>query len=132
MNNKGASPEVIESAVKIETEKLQDEAAKVFTGDLNEYIENVRKAHEQRIDLINPDEVITAGWDKENKIKATELVNGFAEWMNQHKDELLALQIFYNQPYRRRELTYTMIKEVLEKLLNRKTCACTLECMACL
>jgi len=26
------------------------------------------------------------------------------------------LQIFYNQPYRRRELTYAMIKDVLEKL----------------
>ncbi|OFY86021.1 MAG: hypothetical protein A3K10_14385 [Bacteroidetes bacterium RIFCSPLOWO2_12_FULL_31_6] len=32
----------------------------------------------------------------------------------------MALQIFYNQPYRRRELTYTMIKEVLEKLQNDK------------
>jgi type I restriction enzyme, R subunit len=40
--------------------------------------------------------------------------------MQQHKDELMALQIFYNQPFRRRELTYTMIKEVLEKLQNDK------------
>jgi len=32
----------------------------------------------------------------------------------------MALQIFYNQPFRRRELTYTMIKEVLEKLQNDK------------
>jgi type I restriction enzyme R subunit len=118
--NKGASPEDIKAFVKAETEILRDEAAKVFTGDLNEYIENVRKAHEQRIDLINPDEVITTGWDKENKIKATGLVTGFTDWMKQHKDELLALQIFYNQPYRRRELTYTMIKEVLEKLQTEK------------
>jgi type I restriction enzyme R subunit len=40
--------------------------------------------------------------------------------MQAHKDELTALQIFYNQPFRRRELTYKMIKEVLEKLLNDK------------
>src|SRR3970282_2016934 len=40
--------------------------------------------------------------------------------MEQQKDELTALQVFYNQPYRRRELTYTMIKEVLEKLQNDK------------
>jgi type I restriction enzyme, R subunit len=40
--------------------------------------------------------------------------------MQEHKDELMALQIFYNQPYRRRELTYAMIKEVLEKLQNDK------------
>jgi len=80
----------------------------------------VRKAHEQRIDLINPDEVIKVGWDKDNKNKSNELVNGFAEWMQQHKDALTALQIFYNQPFRRRELTYTMIKEVLEKLQHDK------------
>ena len=55
-----------------------------------------------------------------NKEKANKLVKDFAEWMQQHKDELTALQIFYNQPYRRRELTYTMIKEVLEKLQNDK------------
>src|ERR1035437_8360435 len=117
---KGAAPADIEAVVKTETEKLQDEAAKVFNGDLNVYIENVRKAHEQRIDITNPDEVITVGWDKENKVKANELITGFTDWMYQHKDELLALQIFYNQPYRRRELTYTMIKEVLEILQNDK------------
>ena len=116
----GASPLEIENAVKVEMVKIQNEAARVFTGELNEYIENVRKAYEQRIDLTNPDEVIKVGWDEDNKDKANELVNGFTEWMQQHKDELTALQIFYNQPFRRRELTYTTIKEVLEKLQSDK------------
>ena len=118
--NIGAAPVEIEIAIKAETEKFQNEAAKVFTGELNEYIENVRKAHEQRIDLSNPDEITNVGWDKDNKDNASELVKDFNYWMQQHKDELLALQIFYNQPFRRRELTYTMIKEVLEKLQNDK------------
>jgi type I restriction enzyme, R subunit len=115
-----ASPLEIGMAVNAEMERIQNEAARVFTGELNEYIENVRKAHEQKIDLSNPDEVIHMGWNNESKEKATELVNDFVEWMQEHKDELMALQIFYNQPYRRRELTYTMIKEVLEKLQNDK------------
>ncbi|MEI6680327.1 MAG: DEAD/DEAH box helicase family protein, partial [Mariniphaga sp.] len=116
----GASPLEIESAIKTELDKIQDEASRVFNGELNEYIENVRKAHEQRIDLANPDEVINIGWDQENKGKANELIVAFSEWMNEHKDELTALQIFYNQPFRRRELTYTMIKDVLEKLQSDK------------
>ena len=120
LKNMGASPDQIEAAIKTETEKFQNEAARVFTGELNEYIENVRKAHEQRIDLLNLDEVTTVGWDKENKEKANEVVKDFAGWMLEHKDELIALQIFYNQPFRRRELTHTMIKEVLEKLQNDK------------
>lgn len=112
----GEAPDTINEAVTEAISKLQKEAVRVFTGELNEYIENVRKAHDQRVDLINPDEVLHVGWDKDSKAKAQELINDFSEWMLQHKDELLALQIFYNQPLRRRELTYNMIKEVLDKL----------------
>ncbi|MBS1681338.1 MAG: DEAD/DEAH box helicase family protein [Bacteroidetes bacterium] len=116
--NTGASPAAIETIVKAQTEKLQNEAAKVFTGDLNEYIENVRKAHEQRIDLANPDEVIRAGWDKDHASANLALVQDFMLWMEQHKDELLALQIFYNLPYRKRELSFPVIKELYERLLT--------------
>jgi type I restriction enzyme, R subunit len=114
------APLEMEAAIKAETEKLQNEAARVFTGELNEYIENVRKAHEQRIDLANPDEVIHVGWDKDNKDKANELVRDFTQWIEEHKDELTALQIFYNQAFRRRELTYKMIKELYDLLLQEK------------
>lgn len=116
----GAAPADIDAEFVIRNSQFIEEAAKIFTGELNEYIENVRKAHEQKIDLANPDEVIQVGWDKDNTNKANEIIASFKEWMQEHKDELMALQIFYNQPFRRRELTYTMIKEVLEKLQNDK------------
>lgn len=117
---RGEAPIEIQAAIDKELDKLRNEVAKVFTGELNEYIENVRKAHEQKIDLLNPDEVINVGWDKDNKDKASETIATFKEWVESHKDELIALQIFYGQPYRKRELTYAMIKEVLEKLQNDK------------
>jgi type I restriction enzyme R subunit len=117
---RGAAPIEIDAEIKREIEKFQNEAAKVFTGELNEFIENVRKAHEQKIDKSNPDELLYAGWDSDNLEKAQEIITHFSEWMQEHKDELTALQIFYNQPYRRRELTYTIIKEVLEKLQSDK------------
>lgn len=116
----GESPEVIEKAIISQHTIILNEAAKVFTGELNEYIENVRKAHEQKIDLSNPDEVLNVGWAKDSHEKAKELIEDFEAWIIANKDELTALQIFYSQPYRRRELTYTMIKEVLEKLQNEK------------
>ena len=99
---------------------LQNMAASVFTGEVNEYIENVRKIHEQKIDLVNPDELVNAGWDKNNKDKARETVSAFAEWIDAHKDEITALQIFYGQPFQRRELTFAMIKELVETLINDK------------
>ncbi len=116
--NTGAAPSTIEAIIKAKTEHFQNQAAKVFTGELNEYIENVRKAHEQKIDLSNPDEVTQVGWDKEHASASSALIADFTKWLEDNKDELTALQIFYNQPFRRRELTYTMIKEVLEKLQN--------------
>ncbi|KKO20617.1 MAG: deoxyribonuclease [Candidatus Brocadia fulgida] len=118
--NPGAAPVVKEEKYNHLQAELQNNAAKVFTGELNEYIENVRKAHEQKIDMQNPDTVINVGWNSDNKTKAETLVRDFKAWIEQHKDEITALQIFYAQPYRRRELTYAMMKEVLERLKTEK------------
>ncbi|MCX8481419.1 MAG: DEAD/DEAH box helicase family protein, partial [Sediminibacterium sp.] len=60
----GDAPVEIEAGIAQQLEELRNQAANVFTGELNEYIENVRKLHEQKIDLLNPDEVINVGWDK--------------------------------------------------------------------
>jgi type I restriction enzyme R subunit len=114
------SSQEISSEIKLKIEKFQNEAAKVFTGELNEFIENARKTLEQKIDLCNPDEITFAGWDQGNKDKAFELIKNFEDWIEANKNELNALQIFYNQPFRRRELTYQDIKQVLEKLKSEK------------
>lgn len=116
----GEAPVVIETAINQQLEQLRNQAAKVFTGELNEYIENVRKAHEQKIDLLNPDELVNVGWDKDNKDKANETVTAFKEWIESHKDEIIALQIFYGQPYQRRELTFAMIKDLVERIVLDK------------
>ncbi|MEO8150659.1 MAG: DEAD/DEAH box helicase family protein [Bacteroidia bacterium] len=99
---------------------LQEKAASIFNGELNEYIENVRKVHSQIIDHINPDTLLNVGWDKDNTDKALTLIQDFTAWIENHKDEITALQIFYSQPYRRRELTYKIIKDVYEKLKTEK------------
>lgn len=118
--NAGAAPFEIEAALSQQLEQLRNQAARVFTGELNEYIENVRKAHEQKIDWLNPDELVNAGWNKDNKDKAGETVAAFAAWIENHKDEITALQIFYDQPYRRRELTFAMIKALVEQIVLDK------------
>jgi type I restriction enzyme, R subunit len=53
-------------------------------------------------------------------VRADELVNDFKAYMEANKDEITALRIFYNQPYQRREVTFSMIKEVLDKLKLEK------------
>lgn len=115
-----ATPEEKAYAVEREVERIQNEPALVFTGEVNEWIEKVRKLHEQKVDLQTPDTVTHSGWEADQKAKAKDLVLEFTDWLNEHKDEILALQIFYNQPYRRREVTYRMIQEVLERLKEDK------------
>jgi type I restriction enzyme, R subunit len=112
----GASPVEIEEAFKAQHETLIDRAASTFTGELNTFVENVRKAHEQIIDNINIDTVERAVWDADVKGSANELVQEFGAWIEAHKNEITALQIFYSQPYRRRELTYAMVKQLVELL----------------
>lgn len=114
------SPLLKDEKYKEQVNALQDKAAAVFNGELNNYIENVRKAHAQVIDHINPDKLVNVGWDKDNTEKAQTLIQDFTAWIESHKDEITALQIFYSQPYRRRELTYKMIKNVYELLKTEK------------
>jgi len=118
--NPDVAPVEKEEKLKTLTTALRNKAASTFNGELNEYIENVRKAHEQIIDLINPDKLTGVGWDKDNKDKAGELIKTFASWISRHKDEIMALQIFYDQPYRRRELTFKMIRELVDTIVADK------------
>ncbi len=116
----GDSPHTKDEKYTELTGTLQDKAAAVFNGELNAFIENVRKIHAQVIDHINPDTLVNVGWDKDNTEKAQTLIQDFTAWIETHKDEITALQIFYSQPYRRRELTYKMIKDVYELLKTEK------------
>jgi type I restriction enzyme R subunit len=111
-----ASPADKEARVTELTDKMRNDAARVFTGDLNTYIDNVRKVHEQIIDTLNPDTVTKMGWAEDHADEAGTIIQTFAEWIKDHKDEITALQIFYAQPYRRRELTYKMIKDLVETI----------------
>ena len=101
-------------------EELVTRAAAPFTGELNDYLENVRRLHEQIIDTVNQDQVLRAEWDAYSTDKAKEVVQDFTDYMEAHKDEITALSLFYDQPYRRRELTFRMIKELLETLKQDK------------
>jgi type I restriction enzyme R subunit len=111
-----APPAQLESEIRNLHSALIEQAAAPFTGVLNTYIENVRKVHEQIIDAVNPDTVEFAGWQEHSKENAAGLVKDFAAWIEAHKNEITALQIFYSQPYRRRELTYAMVSQLVELL----------------
>jgi type I restriction enzyme R subunit len=95
---------------------LLHEASSAFNGELNEYIDRVRRMHEQIIDTVNIDRVNMAGWAADTAEKAGELIGEFKAYLEANRDEIAALRIFYNQPWQRRALTFRMIREVLDRL----------------
>lgn len=114
------TPAQYEEAKKQAQKEMTLQAASTFNGQLNDYIENVRKQHEQIIDHVNIDTVTKSEWDTTSVDKANEVVKDFTEYLELHKDEIKALSIFYNQPYNRRSITFKMIKEVMEKMRLEK------------
>ena len=115
--NPGASPALINAQVATQHAQLVEQAVAVFNNpDLRNYIVDVRKKYDQVIDNINQDEIKNIGWVKDQEAAAELTIGNFTAWIDAHKDEITALQIFYSQPYRRRELTYKMIKDLYEKI----------------
>ena len=114
------TPDLVNEAKKTAQNELARQAASTFNGELNNYIDNVRREHEQIIDSVNIDSITKSEWDTTSVDKATEVVKDFTEYLELYKDEIKALSIFYNQPYSRREITFKMIKEVFDKLILEK------------
>ncbi len=92
------------------------EAASVFNGELIELIDSIRRDKEQTIDHESLDTVRRAEWKGDAHENAEALVKDFRDYLEANRDEIEALTIFYAQPYRRRDLTFEMIREVFEKL----------------
>ena len=114
------TPFLQEKAREEAQENLIRTASLSFNGELNEYIDNVRKQHEQIIDHINIDTVLKSEWDTTTIDKAKALVQDFEEYLLANKNEITALSIFFDQPYRRREITFKMIKDLMEQIRLEK------------
>ena len=84
--------------------------------ELRDEIESARREREQIIDHINTDQVTFAGFSEQAEAQARAVVQGFADYIRQHKDEIAALGFFYQQPYQRRALAFEMIEELHEQL----------------
>ena len=112
--------EVSEEQLKKVQEDLADATCNLFNGELNTFIEKAKRVHEQTIDRTNIDEVNFAGWSQNQESKAEALASEFREFIEAHKNEITALNIIYNQPQRRKEITYQMIRELFEGLKLNK------------
>ena len=101
-------------------EQLVQAVANVFNGELVELIDAIRCEKEQTIDHDNLDTVLRAEWDKDAASNAQALAEEFADYLKTHQDSITALTIFFSQPWRRRELSFELIRQVLDTLKTDK------------
>ena len=96
--------------------KLVGQAANVFTGPLINLLDGIRREREQTIDHDNLDTLLSKGWWGNAKDNAEALADEFKAYLEEHRDEIEALTIFFSQPARRSEITYAMINSLLVTL----------------
>jgi type I restriction enzyme R subunit len=107
------TPEDIESAAR---RAIADALQPVRTNPaLRQTIAAIHQSHEQVIDIVSKDEVTSSGFSQDAKDKAAALTKEFERYLVEHKDEIEALQILYNRPYRSR-LTYKRVRELADAI----------------
>ncbi|MBS1191964.1 MAG: restriction endonuclease subunit [Rhodocyclaceae bacterium] len=97
-------------------QQLVGEAAALLNGKLIDLIDTIRREKEQTIDHDNLDELTYAGWSKDSAAGAEALTREFADWLQANRDEIEALTIFFAQPWRRREVTLRLVRQVFDRL----------------
>ena len=103
-----------ESAVTEAQEKLLEAAAQPFAAnpDLRQRLIDVHRSYEQTIDTVSADTVIEADFSDD---QADQTVTSFREFIEENRDEIIALQVLYERPYSQR-LRYDDIKALAETL----------------
>jgi len=76
----------------------------------------IQQRNEQIIDTVSVDRVREAGFSQAATGRARATVESFRQFIAEHRDEITALQIIYNQPQARRAFTFQQVKELAEHL----------------
>lgn len=98
-------------------------AAPFHRPEVRDYIENVRRNHEQIIDNVNIDTVLYAGYDVSQEETSSRVIETFREFIQENRDEITALRIIYDQRYKDRPMAIAKLKALYEKLKARNITA---------
>jgi len=105
--------EVDDKETKAIFEPIAEEAVKPFHNpELRELLEILRRDTDQFIDD-TADELLDAGYDQE---KAQGIIKHYEDFIQQHKNELDAIQLVYSQPYNKRHLSYDQLNDLVEEI----------------
>jgi type I restriction enzyme R subunit len=105
-----------EPAIDAARDRLVSDAARVLTGELITLLDTIRRDHEQTVAHEVLDQVENTGWAGDVTQNAQAIAADFEGWLSEHRDRIEALTIYFTQPARRSQVTYSMIKDLLAAL----------------
>ncbi|MBQ3568954.1 MAG: DEAD/DEAH box helicase family protein [Anaerotignum sp.] len=112
----GAEEPTEEQLADTKKELIKEAVMPFMKPEVREYVENIRRSHEQIIDNVNLDEVLFAGFDVKQKEDADRVLQNFHAFIEENKDEIIAMRIIYDQQYKDRPMAITQMKKLYEKL----------------
>lgn len=66
--------------------------------------------------LDNLDRVLAAEWAGDTTGNARAIAQDFEDWLAAQRDEIEALTIYFGQPARRAQVTYSIVKALLDRI----------------
>ena len=98
-------------------QRLREDAARPLAAspELRKTLVDIRRSYEQTIDVVSADQLIEAGFSADATDRAHTLVESFQQFIRENRDEITALQVLYERPYRQR-LSYNDIKALADAL----------------
>lgn len=112
----GSQEPTQEQLQKAKTELVKAAVAPFHDPDVRDYIENVRRSHGQIIDNVNIDTVLFSGYDVQQEENVNRILTSFRAFIQENKDEIVALRIIYNEAYKDRPMVIERLKALYEKL----------------
>ncbi len=105
-----------ESAVAEARRQMLEDAARPFASNpgLRQRLVDIHRSYEQTIDTVSADSLMEAGFSDD---QARTTVQSFREYIEENRDEITALQVLYERPYRQR-LSYADIKALADALVS--------------
>ena len=90
---------------------IQDAVKPLYDPALRNLLIELKRRDEQTIDNVSQDKVIEAGFGADALERASSVVQSFEKFIQDHKDEITALQILYNRPFKQ-PLRFEDVKEL--------------------
>jgi type I restriction enzyme R subunit len=106
-------PEPTDEQVEAVRSKRIEVAVKALAANpkLRTRILEVRSSYEQTIDTVTTDQITEAGFSRDAKVRAVKTITDWKAFIEEHRDELTALQILYSKPVGKR-LTFAEVREL--------------------